>query len=321
MGTTSFKGYGNIGQSSLSEVIEDNLVSYIEWGFLQLGAFYNISIPSSGVYGGDRHKLVCVNDPRYTSGQVWEGYRKNWVWQSGLTISTQPIAISGVFVDGSFLPRGSGYHINYPDGRVIFDSAISTTSTVQLEYSHKWVDTVSADDVPWFKKSQNRSFRVDSSYYISNSGNWNELADTRLQMPFVAVEVVGRDYEGYQLGGGQWIRTPVLLHVVAEESRTAKKIANILSSQNEATIFMYSPDLIANDNKFPLDYRGETASGALCYPDLVAATGDGGYRYEDRIQNGKIRLFDSREQDTEKLTNNVYHSKVRWNTEVISTKI
>jgi hypothetical protein len=321
MGTTSFKGYGNIGEPSITEIVSDNIIEYINWGFLQLGAFFNIEIPSSGAFGGDRHRLICVDDPRYTDGQVWEAYRKNWVWESGLSISTQPIAISGIFVDGSFIPKGSGYHVNYKNGQVIFDTAIDTTSTVQLEYAHKWVEVVGAANVPWFRKGQTRSFRVDDRLFIANSGVWDELADTRLQLPVIAVEPVGKHYQGYQLGGGQYARPEILLHVITENPGTAQRFASILAEQNESTFFLFDPGELASRNRFPLDYRGEIASGAVCYPDLVAATGDGGFRFTKRVQNGTIRIYNSTEQETDQISDNVYHSKVRWSTEVIVTSI
>jgi hypothetical protein len=315
-----FKGYSDIGEPSFNEVLEDNLISYIDWGFLQLGAFTNIDIPASGVYGGDRCRLTCVQDPRYTAGRVWEAYRKNWVWQSGLNTSSQPVAISGIYVNNSFLPNSSGYYINYKNGQVIFDAAISASSTVKLSYSHKWVEVVGADSVPWFRKGQTRSHLTNSSY-VANSGAWSDLADVRLQMPFIAVEVVDKDYEGYQLGGGQWVRTDVLLHIIAENSQTAKKIASILSEQNEGAIFLFDTGRMADNDSFPLDGYGRLVDGSLSYPNLIAATGDGGFRYTSKVSGGKLRIFDTREQSADELTENVYHSTVRWSTEVVVPKI
>ena len=66
--------------ASLSEILLDNFVNFYDWGFLDAGLFYNIHMPQSGIYGGDRHRLRVVSDPNYNSGQVFEGYRQNWVW-------------------------------------------------------------------------------------------------------------------------------------------------------------------------------------------------------------------------------------------------
>jgi hypothetical protein len=314
-----FKGYSNIGEFSFTEAVESNLIDYIDWGFLQLGAYFNIAIPASGAFGGDRHRLIPVDDPRYSSGQVWEGYRKNWVWESGLICDTQPIAVSGIFVNGSFIPKGSGYYINYKNGQVVFDTPISTNSTVQLEYSHKWVDVVAAGSVPWFRKGQTRSFRVDT--IIANSGSWNDLADNRLQMPAVAVEVVGRDYEGYQLGGHQYAYTDVILHVIAEDPQTAKKISSVLAEQSESTIYMYDPDLMGQNSRFPLDYHGEIAPSAVCYPDLIKPVASGSFRYTSKVQHGKLRINESIAGENNRLHENVYHSPVRWSTEAVLHRI
>jgi len=263
-----------------------------------------------------------VSDPRCNNGQVWEAYRQDWIWQSGLSQAPeQPIQISGVYVNNTFLPRGSGYHINYKNGQVIFDNPISTTSIVKLEYAHKWVSVVGAAEVPWFRNEQTRSYQTTDSNFIANSGAWNELAETRLQLPLIAVEVVDKTYAGYELGGGQWSRSQVILHILAENAQTAKHIASILSEQNESTIFVYDPDLLISQNKFPLDYRGDKTDTPLCYPALIAPTGDGGFLMENRMANGKLRIFDTHEQNHSRITNNVYHSTVRWGAEVILPRI
>lgn len=321
MSATSFKGSLNIGESSLNEAIESNIVSYIDWGMLQLGAFNNVRIESSGAFGGSLARLRPVDDPRYAAGRVWESYRKNWVWESGVSAAQPPIAVSGIYVNNSFLPNGSGYYINYINGQVIFNSGISINSNVKVEYSYKWVDVLGSESVSWFRKSQTRSFRLDDETFIVNSGNWSDLAETRLQLPFIAVEVVGKGYEGYQIGGGQWVRPDILLHIVAEDSSTAKKIASILSEQNESSIFLYDLNRMQSQNKFPLNGRGELVDATLSYPTLIAPTGDGGFRYTSKVHGGKMRIFDAREQSTDMLTENVYHSKVRWSTEVVLPKI
>ena len=76
----------NAQDAKLSNILIDNFITFYDWGFLDAGQFYNISVPQSGIYGGDRHKLRLVDSPNYTAGQVWEGYRQNWVWESGIEI-------------------------------------------------------------------------------------------------------------------------------------------------------------------------------------------------------------------------------------------
>jgi hypothetical protein len=108
--------------------------------------------------------------------------------------------------------------------------------------------------------------------------------------------------------------------VITENKRTTSRLASVLAEQNESDLYLYDPGRLASQNRFPLDSRGEIASGALCYPDLIAPTGDGGFRYTNKVQHGKMVVNDSNMQDVTKL-NNVYHCPVKWSTEVILHKI
>ena len=60
----------NYGDSTVSSIIQDNLIEFFDWAIMDIGGFTNISIPQTDVYGGDRHKLRLVNDPRYTNNNI-----------------------------------------------------------------------------------------------------------------------------------------------------------------------------------------------------------------------------------------------------------
>jgi hypothetical protein len=152
---------------------------------------------------------------------VWEAYRKNWVWESGISATTQqPISISGLFINNTFYATGNvskPYYIDYTNGKIIFNTAISTTSNVQLEYSHKWVEVVPAQGIPFFREIQLGSFRNDDGFQVSNSGGWAQLGETRVQLPTIAVEVLTpQSLQGYQLGGGQWVNNDIVFYVLTE---------------------------------------------------------------------------------------------------------
>jgi len=321
MSFTTLKGIENVGQSSLSEIIRDNVIVFLEWGLLNVGNFFNITIPTSGSYGGRREILRPVDDPRFDSGKVWEAYRGNWVWQSGLSTSEQPIAISGVFVDNTFIPA-SGFTINYPEGKIIFNTAQSTSSTVKMEYSHGWVQVRASKDIPFFQEGHTRSFRVDDSSFLAGSGIWDQLRQTRVELPVIAVETLkDREYQGYQLGGGSWVRTNILFHIISEDDSISYRLADTLAHQSEKTIYLFDTNMMARQNRFPLQYDGSKSSNPLTYPDLVAATGDGGFRYTKDVTNGQIRIFDTSAGSSEKISPRLYHSTARWRTEVIMQKI
>ena len=274
---TQLANLTNAQDATLSNVLLDNLVNFYDWGFLDRGSFFNIKIPQSGIYGGDRHKLRLVDDPNYSDGQVWEGYRQNWVWESGISATaTQPTRISGVFVDNTFYATGNvtkPFYIDYPNGRVVFDSAQTTTSTVQLEYSHKWVEVVAAEGIPWFRQIQQNSFRTDEGFQVSNSGGWAQLGQTRVQLPAIAIEVVPpKSMEGYQLGGGQWVNNEVVFYVMTENHWECANLMDSILYQNERTIHLFNPTEVALSGAFPFNYRNELTEHALpsgLYPNLI----------------------------------------------------
>ena len=330
----------NIGDSTISSLISDNLIEFFDWGLLDAGGFFNVSIPTSGLYGGDKHNLRLVDDPRYTSGQVWEGFRSNWVWQSGLSSTDQPKTItkikpdagtypnssnnpgvSGVFIDNVFQPTsGVGihkHHIDYPNGRVVFDSAISTTSTVTAEYSYKWVEVTNANE-DFFREVQYRSERADEDFTLTGSGDWSQLADTRIQLPVIAIEVVkSRSLTPYALGAlDHYVNTDVLFHVLADDDHTRNKLMDVVSFQEDKTIDMFDSDMIGRNNAFPLDYRGMVNQNPKQYPKFIDASGDGGFKYLG-TKGGSMTINKARVSLSDAISPNLYHGVVRMNTEVI----
>ncbi len=316
---TQLKGVSNIANSMISTQVSDNVIEFFNWGLLEAGGYFNVNMPASGLYGGDKHKLRLVDDPNYTAGQVWEGYRSNWVWETGVAPSTQPIQISGVYVGGDFQP-GTGvgtyaHHVDYPNGRVVFDTAIATTSTVSIEFSYKWVNVIKAEGIPWFREIQYNSQRVDSDHFLqTGSGDWSQLGQTRVQLPALAVEVVPRRrFEPHELGSTRRAYTDVLLHVLAEEEYIASQLVDAVTLQEEKTLWMFDTNLLATQNKYPLNYRGELTTHALAsgrYPDLVSDTAEGGLRWK------KMFIPTCVSQGLSMLNPDLYVGTVRMTTEV-----
>jgi|TARA_B100001778_G_scaffold314532_1_gene299887 hypothetical protein len=309
----SLRGFANSQDATLSNILLENFITFYDWGLVDKGDFYNIDIPESGLYGGNKHKLRPVQDPNYNDGQVWEGYRSNWVWETGVANAEQPIRISGVFVENTFRATGNvqaPYHINYPEGRVVFDTAISTTSTVQLEYAHKRVNVIPAEGVPWFRQIQQRSFRVDDSTFTQfGSGNWAQLGQTRVQLPAVAVDVVSsKSFDGFQLGGGQNVNSDVLFYVIAENHWECSNLIDQIGFQNDRTIWLFDTNDVAISGVYPFNYRGEINENALpsgLYPQLV-----------DNHRYRRCFINSTRADAITQLSPELYIGTVRCSTEV-----
>lgn len=278
----TLKGISDIGQSTLCDQLESNLIEFFNWGLLCIGGFGNAAIGNSGAFGGDTSRLRPVSDPAYVDGQVWEGFRQDWVWESGISYPIQPIQISGVYVNNQFYPLSTtgiySHHINYPLGRVTFDNPLPITSVVQANYSYR-LYTIQSSDQQWFRQVMFESFRVDNSDFLQyGSGVWNVLAQQRVQLPAVIVDVVPRrNMFGYELGGTTTIHQDILFHIFSETPSDRKTAMDIISYQKDKTIPLFDKNLMVAQNAFPLDYTGGLASGARSYPDLVKPTGWGGF--------------------------------------------
>lgn len=289
---TRLKGITDIGQALLSNNLETNLVSWFQWGFLGIGAFFNVTIPSSGAYGGDFHRLRLVKDPYSEDGQVWQGFRQDWVWETGVEYAAyQPIRVSGVYVNGNFhsvAETGAyAHHVNYPLGQVVFETPISANSTVTCEYSHRLAHFTTSD-IPWWRQLQLDSFRVDNLQFAqAGSGAWSLLAQNRIQLPAVVVEAIpNTSRKGLALGGGAIVRQDVLFNIISETPWDRQQLHDIITYQWQKRLVLFEKNWVNAADKFPLDENGSPASGALMYPDLIKATGDGGFgwvqlRFED----------------------------------------
>ena len=309
---TTLKGFNNISDATVDTEIEASLVSFYDWGLIDKGAIFNINIPTSGQYYGTRHRLRLVSDPNFTLGQVWEGARSNWVWESGLT-TLNPISISGSWVNNTFYPlSGTGsfsHYIDYPKGRVVFNTPIATGSRVEVAHSYKWVSVYAASTTEWFKEIQYGSLRNDNrTFNLVSSGNWFELGGTRVQMPAIVFEEAGGNVKPYALGGGHYCYRDFICHVFAENERDGGKLANIINIQDDKSIYTLNLNGIAAQNRFPLTDKGSVASGALTYPQMVDNT-------DFRLR--KLTFLESEIQPGNFINKNIYHIPVRLTTEVI----
>lgn len=313
------KGFDSVFDATLNNELQDNIVEFFDWTLLRKGNYFNTDLGETSPNGFDYSRLRLSSDKRYTTGTAWEGFRENWVWQSGVDYSPPPIVgdnnvypgISGVYVDSTFhQTSGEGtyaHHVDYYHGTVVFDNPLPTGSKVQAEHSYKWINVVYANEVPWIRDIQYRTYDMDSSFLGTTKGDWDQPADVKFQLPAIAIEIVPRrSFKGYQLGGGQWVYTDVLFHCIAENENTRNKLVDIVSLQNDKTIHQFDSNSVVASGDFPIDYRGVANSGALRYPDLV-----------NTHYGGRMTLTNSSVEGMEIINSNVYAGIVKFTTEVI----
>ena len=313
--STTFQTVTQVGNTLLNSELESNLKSFIDWGMLGIGGWFNVELATYGGWGGTFDQMRVVDDPAYTLGQVWETPRKDWVWERGVRYTGgSPIEISGVFIDSTLKGSGDatyGHHYNYPLGRVVFDTAIATTLTVQIEHSYRNVQTYIADQAPWWDELQYNSMRVDDTTFDQvSSGNWSILANHRVQMPAVVIEVVPRrTYQPYQLGSStNFVTQDVLFHVIAESRWWRNQLVDIISAQKDKTLMLYDSDKLADNAAFPLDYRGSVVNSANNYSGIVNNTN---YQYTT------ARITSMNITEMESYNSRLYEGTVRASFEVI----
>jgi len=293
----SLIGIQNTQDATLSNILLDNFITFLDWGLMEKGGFNNVRIPESGMYGGYKTDLRPAQDPNFKPNQVWQGFRENWIWETGVSNATQPIQVSGIYVNNTFLPytynpssgyytgpSATGYRIDFVDGRIFFNNPIPATSTVQLNYSYKWVKVDRAEGVAFFRQIQTNDFRIDRNF-LTGSGDWVQLGQTRVQLPAIFVEVVpNRTYQPYQLGGGQWANTDILFYVFSNRETDCSNLLNIISYQNDRVINLFDTNKISFSGAYPMTFKNDLVNRTYSYPYWVEW-----YPYDTcRIYNTKI---------------------------------
>jgi hypothetical protein len=316
---TQLKGVTNFGDSLLSDQLENNLFAFFTWGLLGIGGWTDVRIPSSGAFGGAAHRLRPVTeDPYYTPGQVWEGFRQDWVWESGVEYAFQPIHVSGVYVNGDFVPLAAtgvyAHKVNYPLGRVVFETPLDPSGDmVTCEYSYRYCQ-FSTSDVPWWRQIQQNSLRIDDPQFLEQgSGAWSVLAQNRVQLPAVVIEAVSNARrKPFEVGSQmQIVSQDVLFHVIAETPWDKKQLHDVITYQTEKRLQGFDKNLLLAADQYPLDADGTPVSGALMYPDLVKPTGQGGFQWN------QIRIMSTRAaEQPASVTAPLYYATVRAAVEV-----
>jgi hypothetical protein len=266
----TLKGSRSFYDFEVSDALEYNVKSWLNYGLLEMGAYTNVqfSLPTSGY-----SNLKRVKDNRYSDGKVYEGLGAGWVWEndvSPIVPLNVPIVASGVHVNGVFYPTsttsGTYQHkIDYLNGRVVFTNSIASTASVKCEYSFRDVGVYSSDGPEWRTMVQNYEEKFADLETSSPSGMAQTLKQNRIWLPAVFVEIGDRTNVGLQLGGGEINNFEVEYHVFSDKAATNRKLADVLNNQYKTTITLID----INDLAFPYNYDGTVASGAVSYKVLA----------------------------------------------------
>lgn len=276
---TEFRAVESFNQPLLIVGLEQNLKDWITWSLLRIGAWVNVTTGNAKTKGGANVSVLKqVPDPSYTNKTVFQSQRKDWIYESGINYVsptggtfnplTAKVYVNDVEVTTS--TSGKEHHINYPLGRVIFDSP--QTQTVKAQYSYRSVQVYTYDETNW-SMEVNYDTENSTNQWLQtsiNSGDYSLSSTNRMQLPAIVIESVAQGTsEPFELGTlVARNKQDVIFHVLAEDRFTRNNLADILRLQKGKTIVLYDMYKVHSLNYFPLDERGMLVN-SLQYPDIV----------------------------------------------------
>ena len=259
-----FMGVNSLGSTLILNELENNYKSFLSWGFLNIGGFTNVDIPTQNISAFNLHILKPTVDENRTDRTVWQSARKDWVYESGISYSgVSANSISGIFVNSVFYPAPTGntslgYKINYPEGKVIFNQPIAATSVVQLEYAYKNVQIYKMEEFPYWKQIQYNSLENKTGLSLSDKGDFAVSSEHRVQLPAVVIEPIARaDSKPFRLGDKSLIiEQDILLHVLSDQPRDKNNIIDIIRLQEDRVIWLYNTNQVVKSGVYPLNFNG-----------------------------------------------------------------
>ena len=273
---TQLKSINSITEDLLLNVLESNFKSFLDWSFLKIGGWIDAEASNNTLFGGwPTYQLMVAEDPSYTDGQVWQGFRKDWVYEYGIVYNgTSPIRINGIFINGTYVPYSTGsFIVNYPLGRIIFNQPISTSSVVYLDYSYRTIQVYRANDAPWFQLLQFMSYNTNNpDLQQISEGEWLVGGQHRVQMPCIIIESLSRSRSRpREIGSrGLILEQDILFHILSDTKNDRNKLLDILRLQQDLHHCLYNTNTLAQDDNFPLDYNGDLKPNALTFPQIIS---------------------------------------------------
>jgi len=277
---SNLEGLTWYGDPTLEEIVLQNLISFMRYGLLEIGAFYNVtsgSLTPQSFYGSG------ISD--YSR---FRGLKNDWIWESDITLKytggTQPTRPSGIFFNNAFVPTGStilgtGFTIDYSRGQVVFHNPLNSgyaNSGIKANYSIRMAHVYSQDE---------QEYRHIRNFLQSQpSGAFDQTPKGYLPAICVAVDSLTTD-RGIELGGrGKYTNVGIQFDIIANNSYEVKKLADICYMMETKTFPLYN---IQTSPK-PLNISGQLTSQANTWPNLVTGHLLGHARFEEDARMQRI---------------------------------
>lgn len=304
--SAQFTGVTSIGEHLILSQIENNIKSFLDWGFLHIGGFINVAKPQMNIYGNPLAKLKPTDDPSYQTGQIWQTMRKDWIWEEDIVYSkcmptslasfepnepcppeflqsVSPTLVTGIYINNIFYgPNTTGqyqYKIDYINSRIIFNAPISVNTEVSMEYSYRWVQVYNYDSAKWWQQLQYKTDNNAAHFNQIDKGDFSVLSNNRVQLPAIIIESIARGTsKPFQLGDTTLImKQDVMLHIMAENMADRNALIDILRLQQDKFVYMYNTNYVIQHGIQPFNIDGTLNSARVSYDTLVS---DPRYRWK-----------------------------------------
>ena len=261
----------------LKALVKSNLEYWLNNKLLTDGLYVSISSGLVDIYGNDLSRLIASSDESFPSGSVYQSAFKNWVYESGIIVSESglapPVVCSGVYVNGIFRAHDTGsplysaaygHSIDYPNGRVIFDSVVS--ATVQAEFSYK---TVTVSQAPQ-KNNENRPLLIETAWKDNPQASGADIYPkaSSQTLPAVFIDVIDRTSKGYEIGSKSLIADFFgVFHIWSRDDYMLDLIEDVLTSAQHDVIL----GINFNNAPYALNYIGDKNEAFASYDTYANA--------------------------------------------------
>lgn len=264
--------------STLEDIILRNIIEFMKWGLLEVGAFYNIEKDQLNHLGENESVLRRVNYPGQTPNTIFKGAKNDWVYETGINLKysggSQPIRPTGVFIND--VPVTSGFKINYALGAVIFNT--TTTGTVKVPHTLRAVSILTKDSYEY------RKITYDWPNRYNASGHEDDI-EIRAFLPAIFIGLDNYRSKPLELGSRSKITTAQLsFDIYTSNPQEIKKLSDTCYMLESKTVRFF--DLPTTPKALNSD--GTLSTGYIPWPSSVSLNYGGKGRFKENASINKI---------------------------------
>jgi hypothetical protein len=295
---SNLDGINFYGDPSTSEILIKNLISFIDYGLLEMGAYQNIPKDKTNYQNIDISALKSVSATGFGSYKTWRGLSNNWVFESGVTLKfaggTAPLVPTGIYFNNTFYPTGSnitgtGYYIDFARGQVVFANPVPSNSLVQVPRAERAVHIYPTDS--------NEFRKVTDGWLTTSATGTYDSNVAKAYLPAIFIDV--RSFEtvrGIELGSrGKSTQAEINFEIFSQNGYELNKLIDVLYMLETKTMVLYD----IKNSPTPLNYRGELVRPDVNYKYLISTYPLSEARFDEeaftyKVPNSEAPLFRGR---------------------------